>query len=105
MNYQMLRDVRTGRIHMFSNNCWMLRDWVVKNIGLEENGVALIRRLDLLEMEKYSTKMMDNPESSSEEYRQAKTMHDGVVRTFKEMSPVARLEYWDCLNDTPVNIL
>lgn len=90
---------------MFSNNCWMLRDWVAKNIGLEENGVALIRRLDLLEMEKYSTKMMDNPESSSEEYRQAKTMHDGVVRTFKEMSPVERLEYWDCLNDTPVNIL
>ena len=32
-------------------------------------------------------------------------MHDGVVRTFKELSPVALLEYWDCLNDTPVNIL
>lgn len=52
MNYQMLRDVRSGRIHMFSDNCWMLRDWVAKNIGLEENGVALIRRLDLLEMKK-----------------------------------------------------
>lgn len=37
---------------MFSDNCWMLRDWVAKNIGLEENGVALIRRLDLLEMKK-----------------------------------------------------
>lgn len=68
---------------MFSDNCWMLRDWVAKNIGLEENGVALIRRLDLLEMEKYSTKMMDNPESSSEEYWQAKTMHDGVVKPSK----------------------
>lgn len=36
---------------MFSDNCWMLRDWVAKTSGLEENGVALIRRLDLLEME------------------------------------------------------
>lgn len=59
MNYQMLRDARSGRIHMFSDNCWMLRDWVAKNIGLEENGVALIRRLDLLEMENNSTKMME----------------------------------------------
>ena len=79
----------------------MLREWLAENIGLDENGSVRLRRLDLLEMEKYSTKMMDNPESSSEEYWQAKTMHEGIVKTFKEMSPVARIEYWDCLNDTP----
>lgn len=105
MNYQMLRDGRSGRILLFVNDCWMLREWLAENIGLDENGSVRLRRLDLLEMEEYSAKVMDNPESSSEEYRQAKTMHDGVVRTFKEMSSVARLEYWDCLNDTPVNIL
>ena len=105
MNYQMLRDGRSGRILLFVNDCWMLREWLAENIGLDENGSVRLRRLDLLEMEEYSAKVMDNPESSSEEYRQAKTMHDGVVRTFKEMSPVARLEYWDCLNDTPVNTL
>lgn len=105
MNYQMLRDGRSGRILLFVNDCWMLREWLAENVGLDENGSVRLRRLDLLEMEGYSAKVMGNPESSSEEYRQAKTMHEGIVKTFKELSPVARIEYWDCLNDIPVNIL
>lgn len=32
-------------------------------------------------------------------------MHEGIVKTFKALSPVTRIEYWDCLNDTPVTIL
>lgn len=105
MNYQMLRDGRSGRILLFVNDCWMLREWLAENIGLDENGSARLCRLDLLEMEEYSAKVMDNPESSSEEYWQAKTMHEGIVKTFKALSPVTRIEYWDCLNDTPVTIL
>ena len=72
MNFQMLRDGRSGRILLFVNDCWMLREWLAENIGLDENGSARLRRLDLLEMEEYSAKVMDNPESSSEEYWQAK---------------------------------
>lgn len=68
MNYQMLRDGRSGRILMFVNDCWMLREWLAENIGLDENGSVRLRRLDLLEMEEYSAKVMDNPKSSSEEY-------------------------------------
>lgn len=80
----------------------MLREWLAENIGLDENGSVRLRRLDLLEMEEYSAKVMGNPESSSEEYWQAKTMHEGIVKTFEKLSPVARIEYWDCLNDTPL---
>jgi len=98
----MLREVRGGRIHLFVEDCWMLRDWVVGHIGLDGNGLAPVRRLDLAEMESYSAAVMECPDVSSDEYRQAKTMYDGVVRTLGEMSPVARLEYWDCLNPNPV---
>lgn len=103
MSYQMLRDGRSGRIHLFTEDCWLLHEWVEDHIGLDEKDSAHLRRIDLAEMEEYSTGIMNNPNTLSGDYLQAKTIHDAMVRTFKEMSPVARIEYREYTDPTPLD--
>ena len=89
MGQQILEDARTGRVYMLCD-CGMFREWAEDHTKTYTGRPIPLKRLDLQACIEHMSTVMNDPQSSSDECRQAETIHDRLTVALRSLPPTAK---------------